>query len=94
MATHNPALDDPSAASASLATLAEQLRDGPIQELMELQHQATELAVRLADSPADQLEDLERLVRLSLSAMQHFHAFTREFGAVVRELADTNRPSH
>ena len=60
-----------------------------------LQLKATELADRLADSPADRLEDLERLVRLSMSAMEQFHAFTREFAAVLRELTDAHRhPPH
>lgn len=82
------------AAPASLAALAEQLRDGPLQELVALQLKATELADRLADSPADRLEDLEKLVRLSLSAMQQFQAFTREFAAVLRELTDAHRHPH
>jgi hypothetical protein len=94
MGTQNTALSDRPAVSASLAALAERLRDGPLQELIELQQQATELADRLAESPADRLQELERLVRLSLSAMQLFHAFTRDFGAVVRELTDTGRQPH
>jgi len=80
--------------STSLAELAEQLRDGPLQDLIRLQLKATELADRLADSPADRIEDLERLVRLSLSTMEQFHAFTREFAAVLRELTDARRDAH
>jgi hypothetical protein len=93
MGTHNSAhLDD--TAPTSLTALAEQLRDGPLQELLELQLKATELADHLADSPANRIEDIERLVRLSLSAMEQFHAFTREFTAVLREITDARRDPH
>lgn len=94
MGTQNTVLLD-EAAPTSLAALAGQLRDGPLQDLIALQLKATELADRLADSPADRLEDLEQLVRLSMSAMEQFHAFTREFAAVLRELTDVHRhPPH
>jgi hypothetical protein len=81
-------------AATTLADLAEQLRDGPLQELIELQHRATELADRLAASPADRLDDVEGLVRLSLSAMEQFHAFTTEFATVLRQLTDAHRRAH
>lgn len=93
MSTHNSALLD-DIAPTSLTALAEQLRDGPLQELLELQIKATELADRLADSPADRIEDLEQLVRLSLSAMEQFHSFTSEFSAVLREITDARRHRH
>ena len=93
MSTHDSAFLEDTAPS-SLSALAEQLRDGPLHELLELQMKATELADRLADSPADRLEDLERLVRLSLSAMEQFHSFTREFTAVLREITDARRHPH
>jgi hypothetical protein len=83
-----------SGAPRTFNALAEQLRDGPLQQLIEIQRQAHELADRLADRPADRLEDLERLVLLSLSAMERFHTFTRELAAVVRELTDARRHSH
>jgi hypothetical protein len=95
MRTQNLALADSSApTSTSLTALAEQLRDGPLQDLVRLQRKATELADRLADSPAERIEDLEQLVRLSLSTMEQFHAFTREFAAVLRELTDAHRDPH
>jgi hypothetical protein len=95
MRNQNLALADISApTSTSLAELAEQLRDGPLQDLIRLQLKTTELADRLADSPADRIEDLERLVRLSLSTMEQFHAFTREFAAVLHELTDARRDAH
>jgi len=93
MRTYPTDLDD-CAASSSLAALAEQLRDGPLQELTVLQREATKLALRAGYARGARLEDLERLVRLSLSAMQHFHTFTREFQAVIRELRDANVDAH
>jgi hypothetical protein len=80
--------------STCLTALAEQLRDGPLQNLIQLQLQASELAAQVGDNPADRIEDLARLVRLSLSTMEQFHAFTREFAAVLRELTDDHRDAH
>ncbi|HSC16392.1 MAG TPA: hypothetical protein VLI71_14805 [Gammaproteobacteria bacterium] len=74
-----------------LTTLAKQLRDGPLQRLVELQIETTALSDRLADGGPARIEDVEQLVRLSLSAMQHFSAFTRELAAVLRELTDAKR---
>jgi hypothetical protein len=95
MDSQNTALpDDDDDATASLAALAEQLRDGPLQDMLELQLKAQALAERLADNPADRLEDVEDLLRLSLSAMEQFHAVTRELAAVLRELSDARRHTH
>lgn len=79
---------------ASLTALAEQLRDGPLQYLLELQAQMNELTERVSDSPTSRIDDLEQLVRLSVAAMEHFNAFTREFAAVLRELTDGQRQRH
>jgi hypothetical protein len=89
-----PELDDSLAANASLSSLAEHLRDGPLHELIELQRQTTEIAHRAGATRADRLRDLEQLVRLSLSAMEQFHAFTREFQTVLRELTDASNDHH
>lgn len=95
MRTQNSArIDTSTPTTTSLTDLAEQLRDGPLQELIQLQLQAAEIAARIGDSPADRIEDLERLVRLTMSAMEQFHAFTREFAAVLRDLTDAHRDSH
>jgi len=93
MASQNTALPT-SAAPSALAALAEQLRDGPLQRLVALQHQTTALADRLTDGRPSDIEDLERLVRLSVAAMEHFNAFTREFAAVLRDLTDAERSPH
>jgi len=74
--------------SRSLAILAEQLRDGPLQELTEL-HRKTAL---LSDDAVDEHERLQRLTELalvSLAAMEQFHAFTRELRAQIAALAAT-----
>jgi hypothetical protein len=92
MASENSALVASSVPS-SLTALAEQLRDGPLQRLVELQIQTTALANRLTDN-APTIEDLEQLVRLSIAAMEHFNAFTREFAAVLGELTDAAEPPH
>lgn len=82
------------AATTSLSILAAQLRDRPLQQLLELQAQIAELTERVTGCPASRVEDLERLVRLSVSAMEHFNAFTREFTAVLREITDAHREPH
>ena len=82
------------ATPSSLSALAAQLRDGPLQHLLELQAQMTELTERVADCPASRVEELAQLVRLSVAAMEHFNAFTREFAAVLRELTDAHREPH
>jgi hypothetical protein len=93
MASQNPAADLSRDAS-SLTTLAEHLRDGPLQRLVELQIETTALAVRLGDGAPAKMEDVQQLVRLSLSAMEHFNVFTRELGAVLRELTHAERHPH
>jgi hypothetical protein len=92
MASQNTALLIETAPSA-LTALAEQLRDGPLQRLVELQLKTTALADRLNDRPPG-IEDLEQLARLSVAAMEHFNAFTREFASVLRELTDAERYPH
>ena len=89
MASETSALYAPSATD-----LAEQLRDGPLQRLVELQAQTAAIADRLAGGTPARIEDVAQLVRLSVSAMEHFQHFTRELGAVLRELTDGHRPQH
>lgn len=78
----------------SLAALAEQLRAGPLQQLRELQAQIAKLTDHVAAGPTGRVEDLERLVQLSMTAMGHFNAFTRELTGVLRELTDAHRSLH
>lgn len=94
MALENTASRLAANTSSSLAALAEQLRDGPLQHLVELQARTTALADRLSGDQASTVEDLEQLVKLSVAAMEHFNAFTREFAAVLRELTDAHREPH
>lgn len=82
------------AATPSLTALAEQLRNGPLLHLLELQAQMRELTERVHDCPTSRVDELERLVGLSVSAMEHFSAFTREFASVLRELVDDQRDRH
>jgi hypothetical protein len=93
MASENSALDAPRLPPSSNA-LAEQLRDGPLQRLVELQIETTALADRLENGAPARVEDVEQLVRLSVSAMQHFNAFTRELAALLRELTNAERHPH
>jgi hypothetical protein len=93
MSSQATALRDPGTPS-SFASLAAQLRDGPLQQLLELQAQLKDITERPGDGPANRVEELERLVRLSLSAMEHFNAFTREFASVIRDLVDAQREPH
>jgi hypothetical protein len=93
MASQNSLLELPSAPS-SLATLAEELRDGPLQRLVELQIETAALANRLGDGAPAGIEDVEKLVRLSVSAMEHFNTFTRELAAALRGLTDAERNPH
>jgi len=94
MRNDSPEIDEAPIGSSALAALATQLRNGPLQDLTELQREAARLAACTAGSRADRLEDIERLVRLSLSTMEHFHAFTREFQAVIRGLRDASLETH
>ena len=94
MASQNSALALPPSAPSSLDTLAVQLRDGPLQRLVELQVETAALANRLGDGAPASIEDVEKLVRLSVAAMEHFNAFTRELAATLRELTDAERGQH
>jgi hypothetical protein len=94
MDSENSELDSPNP-PPSLRDLAEQLRDGPLlQRLVQLQIETTALADRLANGAPARIEDVKQLVRLSVSAMQHFNAFKREFSAALHELTDANRQPH
>lgn len=80
--------------ASPLAAFAERLRQGPLRDLDLLQEQLAELTERGAGGPTSHIEDLERLVQLSVEVMEHFNAFTRELAAVLRNLADEHRQRH
>jgi len=75
--------------SSSLATLAQQLHDGPLQELTELHRKTALLSTGTAVDEHERLQRLTELAVVSLSAMEHFHAFTRELRAQIAALAAT-----
>jgi signal transduction histidine kinase len=83
-------MSDPASAafdSRSLATLAQQLHDGPLQELTELHRKTALLSTDAAVDRHERLQRLTELALVSLSAMEHFHAFTRELRAQIAALA-------
>jgi hypothetical protein len=86
--------DTESAAGSPVLALAEQLRDGPLQELIDLQVRAHDLATEMKARPGDHLRELAELVRLSLTAMEHFHRFTCDFQSLIGELGDDAKSSH
>jgi hypothetical protein len=75
--------------SDSLAMLAQQLRDGPLQELTELHRRTALLSTDTAVDQRERLQQLTELALVSLSAMEHFHAFTRELRAQIAALTTT-----
>jgi hypothetical protein len=72
--------------SRSLASLAQQLRDGPLHELTKLHRKATRAPDAATASHDERLEQLTELALLSLTAMEQFQAFTRELKAQIAEL--------
>jgi len=86
--------DRPEAVTTSgpLAALAHQLREGPLQEMTELYRRAMFLSRQGALTDQERLQQLTELALVSLAAMEHFHAFTRELRAQINELTAT--PAH
>lgn len=87
-------IDEPKHLVSPVLALAEQLRDAPLQELIDLQSRAQDIAAEVAANPGAHLHELAELVRLCLVAMEHFHDFTREFQTVLRDLGDVEQSSH
>ncbi len=73
----------------SLASLAQLLRDGPLRELTKLHRKATLVSDAEIGNHGARLEQLTELALLSLAAMEHFQAFTRELRAHIADLAST-----
>ena len=93
MAIERSDIDDGTAPHC-LAALAGQLRDGPLRELAQLQREVARLAAHTGTSRAKRLQDLERLVRLSMSAMRQFHAFTRDLRVALHDLTGAGVDPH
>jgi signal transduction histidine kinase len=78
----------------TIAALAEQLGDGPLQCLTALQVKTSALAENAAKSEQEYLEELEDLVRLAQCAMSRFHEFTNSLRTVVEQVASQSADSH
>ena len=70
----------------ALAILAQQLHDGPLQELLELHRKTSLLSDEMTLDERERLQQLTELALVSLSAMEQFHAFTRELRAQIAAL--------
>ena len=75
--------------SCTLTTLAQQLHDGPLQELIELHRKTALLSTDVSVDEHERLERLTELALVSLSAMEHFQAFTRELRTQIAALTTT-----
>jgi hypothetical protein len=77
---------DAASSARTLATLARQLREGPLHELTELHRKTTLLSEETAADDHDRLQQLAELALVSLAAMEQFQASTRELRAQIAEL--------
>lgn len=86
----------PTVRRAPLTSLANRLRQGPLEALLSLHDKTTLLAAEGETDEARQLEQLTELVRLSQLAMDRFQLFTIELKVLVFELgqAHDSRQSH
>ena len=73
------------------ASLAEHLRDGPLETLDALRMRAKQLAIAIESDQREYLPELAELVGLAHTAMAEFHEFTRELTTLVDELASAGR---
>jgi hypothetical protein len=75
-------------APSSLAAVAAQLRDGPLERCVALHRQATALANEMCAGEED-LSGLVEILDLTREASEQFHAFHRDLRALVSKLAET-----
>ena len=83
-----------SATSTTIAALAEQLRDGPLQCLTALQAKAATLAASGVANEQERLEEFEDLVRLAQCAMKGFNEFTNDLRTLLEQVAAQAVDSH
>ncbi len=83
----------PNVRRAPLASLANRLRQGPLEALLSLHERAIELAAEGDTDEARQLEQLTELVRLAQLAMDRFQLFNIELKVLVFELGQA-RDTH
>jgi hypothetical protein len=87
----SPALTASQTVEPTLESLAQQLREGPLQGLIALQVRAEVLAEK---SPADDqelLDQLESIVGLAQSTMQVFQEFTANLARLADQMAARSR---
>jgi hypothetical protein len=74
--------------------LAENLRDGPLKTMAELQARAAALAGRIGADDAEAPRELAELVLLARAAMSQFRELTQELKALVDALAEPPADKH
>jgi len=84
--------ESPTTAERELcSSLAERLRDGPLQALVALYFRAMTLAKEVETEPSDPTQRLGDLVRLAQAATSRFEEFTTEVQTLIDELAARQR---
>ena len=73
------------------SSLAERLRDGPLQALVALYFKAMTVAKEIETQQTDRMQQLGDLVRLSQAATARFQEFTTEVQGLIDELAAQQR---
>lgn len=79
----------PNVRRAPLASLANRLRQGPLEALLALHDKTSTLAAEAETDQAKQLEQLVELSRLAQLAMDRFQLFTIELKVLVFELGQS-----
>ena len=69
------------------SSVAERLRDGPLQALVALYFKAMTVAKEIETQQTDRMQQLGDLVRLSQAATERFQEFTTEVQGLIDELA-------
>jgi hypothetical protein len=84
--------DLPTTAEQQLwSSVAERLRDGPLQALVALYFKAMTVAKEIETQPSDRVQQLGDLVRLAEAATARFQEFTTEVQALINELAQQRK---
>ena len=73
------------------SSVAERLRDGPLQALVALYFKAMTVAKEIETQPSDRSQQLGDLVRLAQAAMERFQEFTTEVQALIDQINAQHR---